>query len=210
MAERVWDRFLTEADRTHVEESGHTEKGFGNRPAVLLIDLYRWVFGDKREPLMDAIKRWPGSCGPTAWDSIPHIQALLESARETGIPVVHVTGLPDQIALNAVAAGTWLRLHPKWNCMAPFIEGSSRFSNLKSLSVEQRQAGASPCILHFEGAWQRTKPWQYRCVHPHQWLYLHYRSLTPFPLQQLEGRTLKNRIAKRIPLRLMNFLMRFR
>jgi len=96
MAERVWDRFLTEADRAHVEESGHTEKGFGNRPAILLIDLYRWVFGDKREPLMDAIKRWPGSCGPTAWDSIPHIQSLLESARETGIPVVHVTGLPDQ------------------------------------------------------------------------------------------------------------------
>lgn len=122
----------------------------------------------------------------------------------------YVTGLPDQIALNAVAAGNWLHLHPKWNCMAPFIAGTSRFSDLESLSVEQRQAGASPCILHFEGAWQRTKPWQYRCEHPHQWLYLHYRSLTPFPLQQLEGRTLKNRIAKRTPRALLNLLKHLR
>ena len=28
-----------------------------------------------------------------AWDSVPHIQTLLQAARDNGIPVIHVTGL---------------------------------------------------------------------------------------------------------------------
>ena len=95
MAERVWDKFLSEADREHVEVSGHTERGFGSRPALLMIDLYRWVFGDRPQPLMEAIKEWPGSCGMAGWESLPHIQRLLATAREVGMPVVHVTGLPE-------------------------------------------------------------------------------------------------------------------
>ena len=93
MAERVWDKYLTEQDKAHLAASGHRSKGFGNRPAVLLIDLYRWVFGDRPQPLLEAMEEWPGSCGLAAWDALPHIQSLLATARETGIPVVHVTGL---------------------------------------------------------------------------------------------------------------------
>lgn len=93
MAERVWDRFLTERDRAHLAGSRHKPVGFGQRPALLLIDLYRWVFGDAPQPLVEAIKTWPGSCGPDAWSAIPHIQALLAGAREAGMPIVHVTGL---------------------------------------------------------------------------------------------------------------------
>ncbi|MES2489443.1 MAG: glycosyltransferase family 8 protein [Pseudomonadota bacterium] len=119
-------------------------------------------------------------------------------------------GFPDQIALNAVAEGKWLRLHPKWNCMTPFISGTERASQLQHHNVEQRLAGASPCILHFEGYWQRAKPWQYRCDHPFQWLYLHYRNLTPWPLLQLEGRNLKNILAKQIPRSFLDWVARWR
>ena len=93
MATRVWDRFLTEQDKAHLARSRHRRMGFGERPALLLIDLYRWVFGDKPEPLLDAIKTWPASCGLAAWNAIPHIQTLLQAAREANIPIVHVTGL---------------------------------------------------------------------------------------------------------------------
>ena len=96
MAERVWEKYLSEADREHVAASGHKTRGFGSRPALLMIDLYRWVFGDRPQPLMEAIKEWPGSCGPAAWESLPHIQRLLATAREVGMPVVHVTGLPEE------------------------------------------------------------------------------------------------------------------
>ncbi len=95
MAGRVWDPYLTEQDKAHLEASGHKERGFGKRPALLMIDLYRWVFGDKPQPLLEAIEEWPASCGLAAWESLPHIQSLLASAREVGMPVVHVTGLPE-------------------------------------------------------------------------------------------------------------------
>ena len=36
---------------------------------------------------------WPGTCGPQAWDAIPHVQRVLGAARQADIPIVHVTGL---------------------------------------------------------------------------------------------------------------------
>lgn len=96
MTERVWDRFLTEQDRAHLAIKQHRPAGFGIKPALLLIDLYRWVFGDQAEPLLEAIKTWPSSCGLAAWNAVPHIQKLLAKAREVAIPIVHMTGLGDE------------------------------------------------------------------------------------------------------------------
>ncbi len=93
MAGRVWDRFLSEQDRAHVAAKPTKRIGFGDKPALLLIDLYRWVFGDKPKPILDSIKEWPGSCGMAGWNAVPHIQKLLATAREIGIPIVHITGL---------------------------------------------------------------------------------------------------------------------
>ncbi|MGH7829431.1 MAG: isochorismatase family protein [Candidatus Binatia bacterium] len=93
MSERVWDRFLTEQDRAHLATREPKVFGFGNRPCLLLIDLYRWVFGDRPQPLLEAIKDWPGSCGVAGWNALPHIKTLLQAAREVRIPIVHLTGL---------------------------------------------------------------------------------------------------------------------
>ncbi|HEV8020595.1 MAG TPA: isochorismatase family protein [Candidatus Lustribacter sp.] len=90
---RVWDSFLTAQDKASLKQRPHQVWGFGERPALVLIDLYRWVFGDRRQPLLEAMKEWPGSCGETAWDALPHLQRLLGAARAAAIPVVHVTGL---------------------------------------------------------------------------------------------------------------------
>ena len=95
MQPRVWEPFLTEQDKAHLAKSTPREVGFGRRPALLLVDLYRWVFGDEPQPLLEAVEDWPGSCGLAAWDAIPHVQTLLAAARQAGIPVVHVTGLSD-------------------------------------------------------------------------------------------------------------------
>jgi nicotinamidase-related amidase len=94
MSTRVWDRFLTARDKASLEERPHQVWGFGKRPALVLVDLYRWVFGDVRQPLLEAIPEWPSSCGEAAWDAIPHLQRLLAAARAASIPIVHVTGLP--------------------------------------------------------------------------------------------------------------------
>ena len=99
MADRVWDRFLTEQDKATLTGKADRRIGFGERPALLLIDLYRWVFGDKPEPVVDAIKTWPGSCGLAGWNALPYIQKLLAKAREVEIPVIHITGM-DGVAIE--------------------------------------------------------------------------------------------------------------
>ncbi len=93
MSKRVWDRFLTEQDRAHLAMGTPRSVGFGNKPALLLVDLYRWVFGDRPEPILESIKTWPGSCGLAGWNALPSIQSVLSTAREVGIPIIHITGL---------------------------------------------------------------------------------------------------------------------
>ncbi len=94
MSSRVWDRFLTEQDRAHMAAAPRRRPvGFGRRPALLLVDLYRWVFGDRPERLLESVREWPGSCGLAGWDALPHIQQLLTESRQAKIPIVHVTGL---------------------------------------------------------------------------------------------------------------------
>jgi nicotinamidase-related amidase len=92
--ERVWDRFLTEQDRARLQLEPARRKGAAGRPALLMVDLYRWAFGDAPEPLLEAIRTWPGSCGLAGWEALPRIEGLLGEARALGIPVVHVTGMP--------------------------------------------------------------------------------------------------------------------
>jgi nicotinamidase-related amidase len=89
---RIWDHYLTEQDRAAIRRKPNRSRGFGDRPALLLIDLYRSVFGDKPEPLLDAVETWPSSCGLAGWNALPHIQRLLAAARAAGIPVVHTRG----------------------------------------------------------------------------------------------------------------------
>ena len=95
MSERVWDRYLTGQDHAHLAMTERQPVGFGEKPALLLVDLYRWVYGDEPQPLLEAVKTWPGTCGLAAWDAIPHIQTLLQASRDAGIPVVHMTGLDN-------------------------------------------------------------------------------------------------------------------
>jgi nicotinamidase-related amidase len=103
MSERVWERFLTEQDRAHLLVHGTRRRPLGQRPVLLLIDLYRWVFGDEPQPLLEAIETWPGSCGLAAWEALPHCRRILDEARSAGIPVIHVTGL------EGVPRGRWSR-----------------------------------------------------------------------------------------------------
>jgi len=100
-ASRIWDPFLTARDRAHLEREPRTPKGAGTRPVLLLVDLYRWAFGDEPEELLDAIRTWPGSCGLAGWAALPSIQRLLAVAREQRVPVVHLTGLESVLRDDA-------------------------------------------------------------------------------------------------------------
>jgi hypothetical protein len=78
MGERVWDKFLTEEDKAVFAASGYgTRGGFGRPPAVLVIDVSYNFCGDRPEPILESIKRWPNSCGERAWIGVAAIRRLI-------------------------------------------------------------------------------------------------------------------------------------
>jgi maleamate amidohydrolase len=61
------------------------ERRVGERPALLLIDLYNLVYEGEH----------PSSCGEFAWAAIEPTRRLLAAARVAGIPVLYSTRDPD-------------------------------------------------------------------------------------------------------------------
>ena len=86
----VWDALIDDEIRQISSKSGGPV-GLGKRPALLCIDNYNAVFGDRSEPLAEAMKRFPSTCGPAAWAAIAPTQRLMAAARAAGIPVLHTT-----------------------------------------------------------------------------------------------------------------------
>jgi maleamate amidohydrolase len=93
MAERVWDKFLTERDKLVFQASGFRSRaGFGSRPALLIVDVNYGFVGDKPEPILESIKRWMHSCGEDGWKAVSAIKGVLDTARAKEIPVIYTSG----------------------------------------------------------------------------------------------------------------------
>lgn len=84
--------------------------GFGQRPALMVIDV-SWAFcGDRPEPVQDSVKRWPNSCGQSSWAAISRIQMLLQVFRGKGWPVIYTTG---SWRADRWDMGSWLWKHAR-------------------------------------------------------------------------------------------------
>lgn len=93
MNEPVWNEYLTERDKQVFAAGGFgSRQGFGKRPAVLVVDVNYFFCGDRREPILESVKRWRASCGEEAWDGVEAIRKLLSTARGRGLPVIYTTG----------------------------------------------------------------------------------------------------------------------
>ncbi|NLS03955.1 isochorismatase family protein [Rhizobium sp. P32RR-XVIII] len=94
MTERIWNKFLTERDKRVFELAGYgARQGFGKRPALLVIDVNYAFCGDRREPVLESIKKWRQSGGEAAWDALPIIRRLIDTAHEREMPVIYTTGV---------------------------------------------------------------------------------------------------------------------
>src|SRR2546427_4462086 len=93
MTEPIWNRFLTERDKQVFAAAGYGARaGFGQRPALLVIDVNYNFCGDRREPILESIKRWRNSCGAEALDGVARIPGLIDVAPPPGGPVIYTTG----------------------------------------------------------------------------------------------------------------------
>ncbi|MEV0134011.1 isochorismatase family protein [Dactylosporangium sp. NPDC050688] len=88
-----WDDVLPETDRAVFDAAGWGRPaGFGERPAVLVVDVNYNFCGDRPEPILKSIERWRYSCGEVAWtEGIPAIQRVLNAARAKRLPVIYTT-----------------------------------------------------------------------------------------------------------------------
>ena len=82
-----WDDILTTRDKEVFALSGYGKRaGFGQRPAILVIDVNYNFVGDKPEPILDSVKRFRNSCGAEGWDGVYRIGELLTDARKKRPP----------------------------------------------------------------------------------------------------------------------------
>ena len=86
----AWEDIIDDEIRT-INADYAARMGLKDRPALLCIDNYNAVFGDRPEPVREAIKRFPSSCGPAAWDAIEPTRRLMAAARAKGVPLIHTT-----------------------------------------------------------------------------------------------------------------------
>jgi nicotinamidase-related amidase len=101
-----WEDVLTLRDKEVFSMSGYGKRaGFGQRPAVLVIDVNYNFVGDKPEPILDSIKRFRNSCGAEGWEGVHRIAELLAECRRKHLPTFYTTGHDDRT--NAVAFGRW-------------------------------------------------------------------------------------------------------
>ncbi len=91
---RSWDHLLTDQDRQVFQnyEEKAASRGFGTRPAIIVVDVNYYFVSDRPEPILDSIKRFPMSCGLEGWEGVRNLASLLPAAREVGIPVIYTTG----------------------------------------------------------------------------------------------------------------------
>jgi nicotinamidase-related amidase len=91
--EKVWNKFLTDRDRAVFAASGYgTHGGFGQKPALLIIDVSYGFTGDRSEPILESIKHWRNSCGAEAWGAVKVIKDLADLSRAKRLPVIYTTG----------------------------------------------------------------------------------------------------------------------
>ncbi len=102
----VWDDILTPRDKEVFALSGYGKRGgFGQRPALLVIDVNYNFVGDKPEPILESVKRFRNSCGAEGWEGVHHISELLAQARKKHLPTFYTTA--EENRANATVVGGW-------------------------------------------------------------------------------------------------------
>lgn len=90
--ERVWDRFLTDRDKQVFANSGYGRRGgYGQRPALLIIDVNKNFVGDGPAEITEQLGKWRNACGVEGYAAVGVIKDVLGAARGRNIPVLYTT-----------------------------------------------------------------------------------------------------------------------
>lgn len=106
----IWDDIVTDRDRLVYKEAGYGRSvGPGRRVAVMVIDVTVAFVGDRPEPILQSIKRFPNSCGEEGWKAVHKIRELLDVARAKKVPIIYTTGAK----VTQFTSGRWAQKHSR-------------------------------------------------------------------------------------------------
>ncbi|MFC2019466.1 isochorismatase family protein [Chloroflexota bacterium] len=90
----IWDDVISQSEKEIYIKSGHLggRIGLGNNPALLVIDVTYNFVGDKPEPVLKSIERFPLSCGEAGWEVVRQFASLLPLARAKKVPIIYSAG----------------------------------------------------------------------------------------------------------------------
>jgi len=101
----IWDEAIPAEERQYYALAGYGRRqGLGERPALIVIDVTYEFVGDRPEPTIDSIRRWPHSCGESGWRALKPIAEVIAAARAARAPVFYTRG---QFERDAGDAGRW-------------------------------------------------------------------------------------------------------
>ena len=116
----IWDDVITQHDKEVYQKAGFGGKvTLGKKPAFLIIDINYNFVGDKPEPVLKSIERFPLSCGENGWKAIHEIAALLPLVRQKQVPVIYSNNDP---LVHSGRSGIWT---------SGRIPASARAANIK-------------------------------------------------------------------------------
>jgi maleamate amidohydrolase len=106
MNEPIWHPFLTDRDVEVFAASGYgSSQSLGERPVLMVIDITADFVGDRPEPILDSIKRFPNSGGEEGWEAMHRLVPLLAAARAAGVPVIYTANDPAHHRLEQASWG---------------------------------------------------------------------------------------------------------
>jgi maleamate amidohydrolase len=87
---RPWNGVVSEEEIRRYEAAGFGRPtGFGERPALLIIDVQYRTVGTRPLPYWEAIEEFKTSCGQAGWDAVAQIARLVEAFRAGGLPILY-------------------------------------------------------------------------------------------------------------------------
>ncbi|MBO9520652.1 MAG: isochorismatase family protein [Nocardioidaceae bacterium] len=101
-----WDHLLGERDRAVLAASGYGQSRKLRSPAaVLVIDLTFDFLGDRPEPILESVTRFPNSCGAEGWAAAERLAPVLAAARASDVPVLYTTRSTEHPVLEELTWG---------------------------------------------------------------------------------------------------------
>lgn len=103
----AWDTLLSGRDREVLDASGYGQaRALVSPVAVIVIDMTFDFLGDRPEPILKSIARFPNSCGEEGWAAAARLSSVLDAARCVGIPVIYTARSLEHPMLEDMAWGT--------------------------------------------------------------------------------------------------------